>query len=297
MPLQAKETEIPLDLLPDTSSDFLGERGSLVDHKLGESCLKLVEWKVAYPLRTHYQSAVLQVAYERRSFFKTENILRTGGAGAWQGLTGCLSTWKSFAPRTYSEPGIPNNLIVFLAGLNDIALVERGPSDEVGEGWNLFFEDMSGRPFVASVKQAEIAHAELSEVTERIRGEGQQNMSDEPFSGELTGVLDDLQGAVDEAREEGFPIPSEIAVTNSERLIKNLYEVSPGRYGVYPTPDGEIAIDIFNGEGSSVILLCDSVGGALCLVNIESNRRRARYSKTGTLPDGFVREALAELKL
>ena len=118
----------------------------------------------------------------------------------------------------------------------------------------------------------------------------------EPLSAELTGILDDLRDAADEAREEGSPVPSDMAVTNSERLIRSLCEVSPGRYGVYPTPDGEISIDIFNGKGSSVILLCGSVGGALCLVNIEGSRR-ARYSRTDTLPDDFVREALAGLKL
>ena len=118
----------------------------------------------------------------------------------------------------------------------------------------------------------------------------------EPLSAELTGILDDLRDAADEAREEGFPVPSDMAVTNSERLIRSLCEVSPGRYGVYPTPDGEISIDIFNGKGSSVILLCDSVGGALCLVNIEGSSR-ARCSGTDTLPDDFAREALAGLKL
>lgn len=101
----------------------------------------------------------------------------------------------------------------------------------------------------------------------------------------------------DEAREEGFPIPSETAMANSERLIKKICGISPGFCGVYPTPDGEVAIDVFNGKGSSVILLCDSSGGVLCLVNIKGNRRRAHYSQTDILPDGFIREALIELNL
>ena len=37
----------------------------------------------------------------------------------------------------------------------------------------------------------------------------------EPLSVELTGILDDLRDAADEAREEGFPVPSDMAVTNS----------------------------------------------------------------------------------
>ena len=43
-------------------------------------------------------------------------------------------------------------------------------------------------------------------------------------------------------------------------------------------------------------MLCDSDGGALCLVNVDGAHRRARYSTTQTLPDGFVREALVELE-
>ena len=146
------------------------------------------------------------------------------------------------------------------------------------------------------VKQPETAHAELAEKTERKRKEG-QNISMEVSSAELAGILSDLREVADEAVEEGFPIPSELATGNSERLIKKIYEILPGSYGVYPTPDGEIAIDVFNGKGSSIILLCNSTGGALCLVNIEGNSRRAHYSQTDSLPDGFIREALTELKL
>lgn len=75
-----------------------------------------------------------------------------------------------------------------------------------------------------------------------------------------------------------------------------MYGISPRRFEVYPTPDGEIAINAPDGEGRSVILLCDSEGGALCLVNLNGHHRRARYSTTEMLPDGFVHEALAELE-
>ena len=49
----------------------------------------------------------------------------------------------------------------------------------------------------------------------------------------------------------------------------------------------EIAIDAPGGHGRSVLLLCDSEGGTLCLVNMNGNHRRARYDTTNTLPDGF----------
>ena len=62
-------------------------------------------------------------------------------------------------------------------------------------------------------------------------------------------------------------------------------------------PGGEIAIDASDGQGNSVLLLCDSDGGALLLVNMGGEHRRARYSSAHALPDGFIREALVELEL
>ena len=116
------------------------------------------------------------------------------------------------------------------------------------------------------------------------------------FPVELVNALDDLQNTTDEAIEEGFPVPSGIALKNADRLLREMYRISPRRFEVYPTPDGEIAIDAPGGYGRSVLLLCDSEGGALCLVNMDGNPRRARYFTTERLPDGFVREALAELE-
>ncbi len=113
---------------------------------------------------------------------------------------------------------------------------------------------------------------------------------------ELTGALYDLSNAHDEAREEGFRLPSNAALQNAEVLLREMYGISARRFEVYPTADGEIAIDAPGGPGRSVLLLCGSEGGALCLVNMSGSHRRARYSTTEILPDGFVREALAELE-
>ncbi len=112
----------------------------------------------------------------------------------------------------------------------------------------------------------------------------------------LKDALNDLGKARNEAREEGFPRPSDMAMKNADWLLREMYRISPRRFEVYPTPDGEIAIDAPDGQGRSVILLCNAEGGALCLVNMSGKHRCARYDTTETLPDGFVREALAELK-
>ena len=113
---------------------------------------------------------------------------------------------------------------------------------------------------------------------------------------DLHDALHDLDQAKEEAREDEFPAPSGKALGNARRLLHTMYRISPRRFEVYPTPDGEIAIDAPGAPGRSVLLLCDSDGGALCLVNMNGAHRRARYSDTRGLPDGFVREALAELE-
>lgn len=114
--------------------------------------------------------------------------------------------------------------------------------------------------------------------------------------GDLYAALHDLRQATEEASEDGFPTPSDNALANANRLLKEMYGISRRRFEVYPTQDGEIAIDAPGGYGRSVLLLCDSQGGALCLVNMNGKHRRARYSSTELLPDGFVREALTELE-
>ena len=116
------------------------------------------------------------------------------------------------------------------------------------------------------------------------------------FSGDLQDAMADLRTAPDEADEEGYPLPKEIALSNAKRILQRLYAFWPIRYEVHPTPDGEIAVVAPGGFGRSVMVLCDSQGGALCMVNLNGKHRRARYSSADGLPDGFLREALDELK-
>ena len=112
---------------------------------------------------------------------------------------------------------------------------------------------------------------------------------------ELRDALRDLDDVIAEAGEEQFPAPSGAALANARRLLTAMYRISPRRYEVYPTPDGEIAIDAPGGYGRSVLLLCNSEGGALCLVNMNGAHRRARYLSAESLPNEFVRVNLAEL--
>ena len=121
-------------------------------------------------------------------------------------------------------------------------------------------------------------------------------MQDPTTPPELAEAQKKLGRVAEDAREENHQLPSELAFGNARRLLSEMYEISPRFFDIYSMPDGEIAIDAPGGFGQSVTLLCEPDGGALCLVTLGDEHRRARYSTARTLPDGFVREALAELE-
>ena len=114
---------------------------------------------------------------------------------------------------------------------------------------------------------------------------------------ELSHALDDLDNVPVEAYQEKFPIPSQTAKKNAEFLIQKSYRIFPSRFEVYPDQDGAIAVDIHNGKGKSVLLLCESTGEMLCLADVDGKSSRKRYSQSEilNLPDSFIEKALEEL--
>ena len=109
-------------------------------------------------------------------------------------------------------------------------------------------------------------------------------------------ALSDLADIENEAREEGFPIPSEKAQRNAKRLLHHVHEVMAEGFGLYATPDAEVAIDISGGPGCGLLLLCESSGELFCIFNKHSVSRNARYLDAGLPPDDFVRDALVALQ-
>ena len=112
---------------------------------------------------------------------------------------------------------------------------------------------------------------------------------------ELEDALQELAEVSDYAAEDGLDVPSEIASANAARLLKAVYAISPRRYGIYPAPDGYVAIDARGSNDRIAVVLCGSAGEAACFVTIDGESRRARYATARELPDGFIREALADL--
>ena len=112
---------------------------------------------------------------------------------------------------------------------------------------------------------------------------------------DLEEALEDLRAAPDEAMDEGYLPPTKLVLANAGRILRRMHTLLPTRFEVYPTPDGEVAIVAPGAPRHSVMVLCDSNGGALCTVNMDGEHRRARYSNASSLPDGFLRDALNEL--
>ena len=107
-------------------------------------------------------------------------------------------------------------------------------------------------------------------------------------------ALDELRQVADEARIEGLKPPSAAALESAERILREVCALSRLEIEVYPSKDGEVAIDTGKFK-HSVVVICDSEGGARCMVNLDGRHRRAIYDSADDLPDGFLREALADL--
>ena len=109
-------------------------------------------------------------------------------------------------------------------------------------------------------------------------------------------ALGELRSIGKTALEEDFPLPNEVAIKNARRLLRELFGISRRRYVIYPTPDGEVAIDAPNGKGKSVLVLCDSRGEVLCIANLGWRHRYVRYKDVSMLPNSFVTKSLRKLK-
>ena len=109
-------------------------------------------------------------------------------------------------------------------------------------------------------------------------------------------IMTDLDEVMEEADEESYTRPTSIALDNARHLLRKLYTMSPMRYEVYPTPYAEIAIDA-PGRGCSVMVLCDSKGGATCIVNLPDGYSTKHDSSINVLPNEFLLESLARIRI
>ena len=102
-------------------------------------------------------------------------------------------------------------------------------------------------------------------------------------------------GLEDNADSAGIPTPSQSVVDEARRIVLGLRRLLPADTDVHTWDDGEVAVEVFGARGRGFLLLCESGGGALCVVTVDKVARRARYESSANLPDGFLREGLQEV--
>jgi hypothetical protein len=111
----------------------------------------------------------------------------------------------------------------------------------------------------------------------------------------LRQALGELARLDEQSREEGFPPPSAVAKAIAERIVTELLPRFPRGYDIYPTSEGEVAVEPASRPGRGVLIVCDPKGGVACYVTIDGKNRRARYDDASRLPDSFIAEAIRDL--
>ena len=110
---------------------------------------------------------------------------------------------------------------------------------------------------------------------------------------DLKAALQDLEGVIEEAREDDFPEPTSVAILNARRLLNKLYDLSPQRYVVYPMDDGEVVIDGGRPD-RRLCIFCNSDGTVSCLGWIDGERRRLEASSNDSIPTEFLVKTLTQ---
>lgn len=108
----------------------------------------------------------------------------------------------------------------------------------------------------------------------------------------LDAILDDLSDVRSEAQEEGYPLPTQLAIRNAKHLVNVLYDIAPLRYEVYPTVCGEIAIDTPIGTSSSAIIICASDGSVMYIASSAEREFSNKCLSVEEIPDSRLRQVL-----
>ena len=111
---------------------------------------------------------------------------------------------------------------------------------------------------------------------------------------DLMAALENLKCINHQAREEGYPAPSAIAMEKTEALVRTMFRILPVRYDVYPSDDGEIVID-GGGSGRRIFVYCYPDGDVLYIGWVDGERRRVRSSGDDYIDTEFLGKALSQL--
>lgn len=113
---------------------------------------------------------------------------------------------------------------------------------------------------------------------------------------DLMDALLDLYDVQRIAEEDGDIPPSNYLLERFERILRDIYAVSPRPYAIYPMPDGEIAIDAHTPHGTKVVVVC-SDDSARCLVYTDEGFQQQEYGDLSVVPDRFIVESLEKTQV
>lgn len=113
---------------------------------------------------------------------------------------------------------------------------------------------------------------------------------------QLEQALADLKQVIEDAREDEFIEPAQSAVEKARQILRGIYAISPRRYEVYPTPEGDVVIDGAGQYDRWVLLMVKSDERVLCVVGIDGNEDHEYYEDIESLlTDTLLRDALDEI--
>ena len=111
----------------------------------------------------------------------------------------------------------------------------------------------------------------------------------------LEDSLNDLEEVLTLAKEEESPTPPQHIISNAQRLLKNLYSITPRKYMVYLMPDGAIAVDT-RGVGTDGALITLNDNGTVCCSGEKDGRDwHLDYIDSNPLDDPNLLKELNEL--
>ena len=115
----------------------------------------------------------------------------------------------------------------------------------------------------------------------------------------LDEALKDLSECPEEAREFGLAEPTAIAMSNAEKVLREMYRLWPIFHDVHMGPDdGEVALQVSGGKGYLLVILCGPQGEILCIPVEDGKSKRKKYN-IESMDDlfAYLPQMLAVLKL
>ena len=123
---------------------------------------------------------------------------------------------------------------------------------------------------------------------------GAQTATSDIRSIDFTNAVNDLRDSP-EAAEQDWGITLESAVIgHAYRVLTSVIKTFPRSWNIYPTPEGEIAIDADTPHGTKVVVTCNPTGAVRCMTYINGEFRSQEYAQVGRDFIATLREALRQ---